>query len=86
MNDLITYLRTAFVVYNWILFGRIMLSWVAHDPNKPFFRAVYVLTDPILMPFRRMFGGRSAIDFSPLIAIVVLQIVENLIIQFLSRL
>ena len=86
MSELITYLRTAFMVYNWILLIRILLSWVPHDPRKPVFNFIYSITEPYLLIFRRIFAGRGAIDFSPVIAIIVLQLLENLVMRLLVNL
>lgn len=86
MYKLIPYIRVAFEVYNWLIIIRVFLSWIAHDPRKPIFRFLYEITEPVLAPFRRIFGNRMAIDFSPVIAIIVLQLVENLIIRLLVSL
>ncbi len=76
----------AFEVYNWLIIVRVFLSWIPHDPYRPVFRFIYEITEPVLAPFRRLMGGRMMIDFSPIIAIIVLQFVERLIIDILRYL
>lgn len=76
----------AFEVYNWLIIVRVFLSWIPHDPHRPIFRFIYEITEPVLAPFRRLMGGRMMIDFSPIIAIIVLQFVEMLIVDFLRYL
>ncbi|MDQ7789482.1 MAG: YggT family protein, partial [Clostridia bacterium] len=44
----------AFQVYIYIIFGRIILSWIRHDPHHPVIRFVYDLTEPFLSIFRRI--------------------------------
>lgn len=83
MSWLIPYFRIAFEVYNWIIIARVIISWVPHDPYKPVFRFIYEITEPLLAPFRRMFSMRTGIDFSPIIAIIVLQMVESLVLNLL---
>ncbi len=85
MYRLIPYLRVAFDVYYWIIIIRVLLSWVPHNPNRAVFRFIYEITEPVLLPFRKLLGQRMMIDFSPLIALLVLQLVENLILNILSR-
>lgn len=70
-----------------LMFVRIALSWVRVSPYNKVVNTIYQLTDPILEPFKRLidrFGiNTGMIDFSPLIAYLVLQFVEKLIIRTL---
>ena len=86
MYKIIPYLRIAFEVYNWLIIIRVFLSWIPHDPRKPIFRFLYEITEPVLAPFRRLIGTRMAIDFSPVLAIIVLQLVESMIIRLIAGL
>lgn len=86
MYRIIPYINMAFEVYNWLIIVRVFLSWIPHDPYRPVFRFIYEITEPVLAPFRRLMGGRMMIDFSPIIAIIVLQFVERLIIDILRYL
>lgn len=79
--------RTAFEVLNWLIIIRVLLSWFRHDPYHPVMRFIYEITEPVLAPFRRLLPARSGmpIDFSPFIAILVLQLVERLVLDLLVR-
>ncbi|MDD2481828.1 MAG: YggT family protein [Lutispora sp.] len=70
-----------------LMFVRIALSWVRVSPYNKVVNTIYQITDPILEPFKRLidrFGlNTGMIDFSPLIAYLVLQFVEKLIIRTL---
>lgn len=83
MYFIIPYVRTAFEVFNWLIIIRVVLSWIPHNPYSPIFKFIYEVTEPVLAPFRRMIGIRPGIDFSPIIAIFALQVVEYLIIMIL---
>lgn len=84
MYWLIPYVRMAFQVYTWLIIIRVFLSWIPHNPYSPIFRFIYEVTEPALSPFRRLMGrGTMPIDFSPVIAIIVLQMIESLIIRLL---
>lgn len=75
--------RMAFEVLNWLIIARVLLSWIRHDPRHPVIRFIYDITEPILMPFRRMIPARPGmpIDWSPILAIFVLQFVERAVLS-----
>jgi YggT family protein len=63
----------ALTFYYIILLVRIILSWVPSlpDPIQPLARGVYAVTDPLLIPLRRMIPplqmGGLGLDLSPLL-------------------
>ncbi len=83
MTWLIPYIRIAFEVLDWLIIIRVLLSWIPHDPYNPIFRFIYEITEPVLAPFRRLLGRRMMVDFSPILAIFAIQLVEMLVIDFL---
>ncbi len=87
MQTLAILVRVVFETFNWLIIARILLSWFPHDPNHPVMRFIYEITEPVLAPFRRIMPRTSMpIDFSPVIAILVVQLVERLLISFILRL
>ena len=68
-------------VYVLILFARAILSWFpySHDsPLNPVRRVVFVLTEPVLAPFRRIIPPVGMFDLSFLVAFIVVElIVQN---------
>lgn len=80
MTTLRQFVHTAFEVYSWFIIIRALLSWFHHDLRNPFIRFIYEITEPVLALIRRMFKLRMAVDFSPLIAIMLLWFLE-LILQ-----
>ena len=70
--------------YVIIVVVRILCTWIPHNPWSNFGKFVAVLgrvTDPILMPLRRIIpplrAGGMAIDLSPMLLIVVLTVIAN---------
>jgi YggT family protein len=55
-----------------IILGAV-LSWFSPDPYNPLVQAVYALSVPILLPFRRVIPNLGGLDFSPLIALLCFQ-------------
>lgn len=68
-------------VYTLIIFVYILLSWI---PNKQGWlydvdRALGVLCDPYLNLFRKCIPPFGGIDFSPIVAILILQALARII-------
>jgi len=83
-------INTVRYVFNFayaLLFIRIILSWfaVGRSTNQ-LMGLLYFLTEPILAPIRSLLqrsplgGPGMMIDFSPIIAFVLLQVVRELLI------
>lgn len=65
-----------FQVINLLLVVRVILSWTRYNTNNKYVVLLYHLTEPILEPFRRLtnrLGANQMIDWSPLIAMLVIQ-------------
>ena len=64
---------------------RAVLSWIPNLPrDNPFVTILNQVTEPILSPIRKLiekssFGSGTMIDFSPLIAFLILELLKNLI-------
>ncbi len=73
--------------YIVVLLIRIVLTWFPIHPWSPMARVVRVLaaiTDPVLVPVRRVLppltlGGASAIDLSPIVVFVALEILISVL-------
>ena len=66
-------LRNAVYIFIGALIFQAVLSWI--NPYSPFAAPVGQLTRPILDPLRRFIPLISGIDLSPLVAILLLQVV-----------
>lgn len=78
-------LSIAFSLYSFILFVRIILSWVSVNPYNPIIRFITEISDPYLNIFRRLLPPRPGIpfDFSPIIAIFALQLISGIVLRIL---
>ena len=75
-----------FTVIDFLILARIILSWLNPNPNSSVTRILYQLTEPILYPFRNLlsrFGLSGAIDFSPFLAVIALNILKSFIFGLL---
>lgn len=65
---------------------RVILSWVQVPLPLDLNRWIFEVTEPILGPLRRAFGGAmGGLDFSPVIAIIGIQLVQQLLIGVVLR-
>ncbi|HBT20092.1 MAG TPA: YggT family protein [Peptococcaceae bacterium] len=77
-------IRISFSILQWLIIARVVLSWVNVDYNNPLVRFIYEFTEPILAPFRRLIPrGSVPLDFSPLFALIFLQLLENFILRII---
>ena len=62
---------------------RALLSWVPNlvDPRGPVAEFFNTITDPILVPIRSVMPRGMMIDFSPIVAIFLLQIIGRVLIE-----
>ncbi len=56
------------------------------DPYHPIRRSIDSVVEPMLAPIRRVVPLIGALDFSPLILIILIQVLSNLLIRFLLTL
>ncbi len=80
MLDLIRILDILVNVVVFAIVGRALLSWFVCDPTHPLMRLLIDVTEPILSPIRSRLPSSWMIDLSPLIAIIVIQVVWRLIV------
>ena len=87
--DVYEYVQALFLVYMVMIFIRILLTWVPRMPYNTYLRAtvgfVEECVDPYLNAFRALMRplgvGGMAIDLSPMLAILVLIIVRNVVLN-----
>jgi len=71
-------------IYSLIILARVLMSWVNIDPYSPLARTIVELTEPVLQPIRSALPPAGGLDFSPVIAIILLQVLGQFIISLLS--
>ncbi|MDD4801846.1 MAG: YggT family protein [Syntrophomonas sp.] len=83
MLGIIQIVNIAFEVLYWIVIVRCILSFVRHNPDQPLISFIYDVTEPIMAPFRRIIPSASGIDFSPIVLILVISLVQRLVVSLL---
>lgn len=76
-------LHLAVNVFVFSIIIQIVLSWIAPQSHNPATSLLYSLTEPILRPARRLIPPVAGLDFSPLVVLVVLQLISITFIAWL---
>lgn len=72
-----------FEVLVWLIIIRCVLSFIKHNPYQPVIRFVYDVTEWVMAPFRRIIPSAGGIDFSPIIAVLAVELVRRIVIRLL---
>ena len=75
-----------FDLYIIVLLARVLLSWVQVDPRNPVVNLIHQLTEPLLAPIRRRLPQSGGVDFSPMVAFIVVLIAEQVVLMLLRSL
>lgn len=76
---LLTFVDLLFQVLTYAIFGRAILSWFRLSPANPIMRVLHDITEPVLSPLRRVVPTLGFIDITPLIAIILLQVLHGML-------
>jgi YggT family protein len=74
-------LKTVVYVHMFIIIIQIVISWVNPGAYNPITVIMYQLSEPVLKPARRLIPPAGGFDFSPMIAIIVLQLMIILLVS-----
>lgn len=73
-------------VYSWLIIVSAILSWVPNISGgqnslvADISEVLHKITDPYLSLFRKFMPPLGGVDFSPVVALLVLQIIKDLIL------
>ena len=70
----------------WLLFARMIVSWLPIDPYHSIVQFLFQATEPLLAPLRRLPLQVGALDLTPLLAFIGLFFVRNVLVGILLRL
>jgi YggT family protein len=79
-------------IFEFALIARVLLSWLPISRGNKLVDFLYMITEPVLEPIRNMLSRSkllnnsmlSMVDFSPIVAFILCDVVRNLVIMILS--
>lgn len=72
-----------FTILKVALVVRVISSWLPISPDSAWIRWSYLLSEPILAPLRRIIPSFGGIDFTPILAYFLLNIVESVLFRLM---
>ena len=73
-------------VLTWAIIIRALLSWFSIGGVQPVFRLLVEITEPVLAPIRRVLPTAGMLDFSPLVALLLINVISGILVSQLTRL
>ncbi len=85
MSMVRSFIEILFNVLSVAILLRVLLSWFNVNPFHPIVAFLDQITEPILGPLRRVIPPIGMIDITPIVALVLLQVVEMILLSFIPR-
>jgi len=82
---IIQIIRITASVLSWLVIISVVLSYVV-SPYNTIRRTIDTIISPLLIPIRKVVPSFSGFDFSPVILILLIQVIESLLITLLNAL
>ena len=80
---LLYFISTLFFILQFAIIIRALMSWFNPSPENPIVRLVMEITEPVLAPLRRIVPRIGMIDITPIVAILLLNVIESMLRQTL---
>jgi YggT family protein len=67
--------------YSMVVFVAVVLSWLRLSPENPIVRITNALTEPVLQPIRKVLPDMGGFDFSPMVLLLLLQLLRRMLFR-----
>lgn len=78
---LVTFINLLFQALFFAILGRVLISWVDPMGNMRVTQVLREITEPILAPIRSVLPNFGMLDLSPLVAMLLLNLIQGLILR-----
>ena len=68
----------------WAMIISVILSWVAQGSHNPTAMLINQICEPLLSPIRRILPSMGGLDLSPIVAFLILNLIDMLVIRNLA--
>ena len=84
LDVLVTLVSDVAQVLALLIIVRAVLTWIPSvDHGHPAIRTIVRITDPVLLPIRRVIPPLGGIDVTPIAALLLIEIARNLLVRIL---
>ena len=84
IDIIITFVNILSTVLVACIIIRALMSWFAPGGGNQLVRVLSDVTEPVLAPIRRALPPVGGIDFSPLLALILIQVLDYMITRVLA--
>lgn len=85
MSIIYYFIRFLARILNILILIRVFMSWLPIDRDSRFVQLLLEITEPILGPLRRVIPSVAGLDLSPMVALILIQVSEQVLVTALSR-
>lgn len=86
---IIDLVNVLFGIFYVLLLISILLSWIRPNPYHPVWGPIIRITravvDPVLNPIRRLVPPMGGLDFSPMVLLLIIRVLQQAIVNILLR-
>jgi len=83
MSALIYLVQTLFGLYQAVLLLRLLMQMTRADFRNPLARGIVQITDPVILPLRKLLPPAGKVDTASIVAILVVSLLKLAVIQLL---
>ena len=85
MNEFILrFVEVLGIILHVAILGRVIMSWLPISAEHPISVILHQVTEPILGPIRKVLPKLGMLDFSPIVAILLIVVIQNVLLRVLS--
>lgn len=79
MYTLMRFIDILFDLYSFTIIVRTLLPWLGVNNYHPVMRFLIQITEPVLAPLRRYIPPMGGLDFTPMVALLAIWLVEQIL-------
>ncbi len=83
---LLNFFNLLFTILIFAIIARALLSWFPIDPYHPIAQFLFQITEPVLAPLRRVVPAIGMMDITPIVALILLQVLQAIVANILTSL
>ena len=72
---------TFITILTWSVVARALIGWLPIDQSSTLYQVLFRITEPVIDPIRRVLPNTGMLDLSPLAAILVLIVLQQMVVQ-----
>ena len=83
MIFIVNFINLVIMILTFAIFGRVLLSWISPRGNDSVSKLLFNITEPIFAPVRKLLPKTGMFDFTPMIVLIILQLVIPRLLKIL---